>query len=201
MIVIIVICDMPTQEFSLCQHVYTHNMYMKSRKSCSETRCKIWVKFPGWPVPNPSIIRTQAKRFKGAGSVKNRKVNRWHQVLTEETLDEIGERNWTEKRSECLRAAAVWCPVKRRAGQARRERQPSVAAPNMWMTLYVRCARIVVSLKTLTCMYSFEVKTVVKVHCYHCGTSWVLTVASLQRLKMEALIPAPADCEVKCDLW
>ena len=29
------------------------------------------------------------------------------------------------------------------------------------------------------------------------GTSRVLTVASLQRLKMEALIPAPADCEVR----
>ena len=28
-------------------------------------------------------------------------------------------------------------------------------------------------------------------------TSRVLTVASLQRLKMEALIPAPADCEVR----
>ena len=29
------------------------------------------------------------------------------------------------------------------------------------------------------------------------GTSRVLTVASLQRLKIEALIPAPADCEVR----
>ena len=29
------------------------------------------------------------------------------------------------------------------------------------------------------------------------GTSRVLTVASLQRLKTEALIPAPADCEVQ----
>ena len=29
------------------------------------------------------------------------------------------------------------------------------------------------------------------------GTFRVLTVASLQRLKMEALIPAPADCEVQ----
>ena len=29
------------------------------------------------------------------------------------------------------------------------------------------------------------------------GTSRVLTVASLQQLKMEALIPAPADCEVR----
>ena len=29
------------------------------------------------------------------------------------------------------------------------------------------------------------------------GTFRVLTVASLQRLKMEALIPAPADCEMR----
>ena len=30
------------------------------------------------------------------------------------------------------------------------------------------------------------------------GTSRVLTVASLQLLKLEALIPAPADCEIRC---
>ena len=39
-IVIIAICDMPRLEFSLCEHVYIHNMYMKSRKSCSETQHK-----------------------------------------------------------------------------------------------------------------------------------------------------------------
>ena len=43
-------------------------------------------------VPNPSTIRRQAKRFKETGSVKNRKVNRRCHVLTEEILDEIGER-------------------------------------------------------------------------------------------------------------
>ena len=43
-------------------------------------------------MPNPSIIRRQAKKFKETGSVKSRKVNRRHQVLTEETLDEIGKR-------------------------------------------------------------------------------------------------------------
>ena len=32
------------------------------------------------------------------------------------------------------------------------------------------------------------------------GTSRVLTVASLQRLKMETLIPAPAECELRCVL-
>ena len=42
-------------------------------------------------MPNPSTIRRQAKSFKETGSVKNIKVNR-HHVLTEETLDEIGER-------------------------------------------------------------------------------------------------------------
>ena len=29
------------------------------------------------------------------------------------------------------------------------------------------------------------------------GTSWVLTIASLQRFKMEAVIPAPVGCEVR----
>ena len=43
-------------------------------------------------MPNPSTIRRQAKRFKETDSIKNRKVNRRRHVLTEETLDEIGER-------------------------------------------------------------------------------------------------------------
>ena len=43
-------------------------------------------------MANPSTIRRQAERFKQTGSVKNRKVNRRRHVLTEETLDEIGER-------------------------------------------------------------------------------------------------------------
>ena len=43
-------------------------------------------------MPNPSTIRRQAKRFKETGSVKNRKVSRRHHVLTEETLNENGER-------------------------------------------------------------------------------------------------------------
>ena len=89
---IIVICDMPRQEFSLCERVYIHNTYMKSRKLCSETRRKFRVKFSGGPVPNPSTIRRQAKIFKETGSAKNRKVNRRRHVLTEETLDEIDER-------------------------------------------------------------------------------------------------------------
>ena len=43
-------------------------------------------------MPNPSTIRRQAKRFKETGFVKNRHVNRRRHVLTEETVDEIGER-------------------------------------------------------------------------------------------------------------
>ena len=87
------IFDMPRQEFSFYERVYIHNTYMKSRKSCSETRRKFRVKFPGQPVPNPSTIRRQAKRFKETGSVKNRKANCRCHDLIEETLDEIGERN------------------------------------------------------------------------------------------------------------
>ena len=67
-IVIIAICDMARQEFSLCECVYIHNAYyMKSRMLCSETRRKFRVKFPGGPVPNPCTIRRQAKRFKEKG--------------------------------------------------------------------------------------------------------------------------------------
>ena len=43
-------------------------------------------------VPNSSTIRGLAKRFKETGSVKNRNVNRRRHVLTEETLNEFGER-------------------------------------------------------------------------------------------------------------
>ena len=70
-IAIIAICDTPRQEFSLCERVYIHDTYMKSRKSCFETRRKFRVKFLGRPVPNPSTIRRQAKIFKETGSVKN----------------------------------------------------------------------------------------------------------------------------------
>ena len=44
-------------------------------------------------------------------------------------------------------------------------------------------------------MYAVRVMT--SDDAYTSGTSRVLTVASLQQLKMEALIPAPADCEVR----
>ena len=91
-IVIIAICDMHRQEFSLRKRIYIHNTYMRSRKSCSETRRKFRIKFPGRPVPNPSTIRRQAKRFKETGSIKNRNINRRRHVLKEETLDDIGER-------------------------------------------------------------------------------------------------------------
>ena len=55
-------------------------------------------------MPNPSTIRRQAKRLKETGSVKNRKVNRRRPVLTEETLDWIGERleRTPQKSQKCL---------------------------------------------------------------------------------------------------
>ena len=100
-IVIIAICDMPRQEFSLHERVYIHNMYMKSKKSCSETR-KFRIKFPRRCVPNPSTIK--AKRFKKIGCVKNRNVNPRRHVLKEETLDDIGERSEhaPQKSLKCL---------------------------------------------------------------------------------------------------
>ena len=83
---------MPRQELSLRERVYIHNTYLKSTKSCSETRRKFLVKFSGRRVPNPSTIRRLAKRFKETGCVKNTNVNPRRHVLKEETLDDIGER-------------------------------------------------------------------------------------------------------------
>ena len=67
------------------------------RRLYAQISCKV----SGRPVPNPSTIRIQAKIFKETGSVKNRKVNCRRHVLTEETLDEIGERlEHTPKKSQ-----------------------------------------------------------------------------------------------------
>ena len=108
--------------------------YMKSKMSCSKTRRKFRVKFPERPVPNPSTIMRQAERFKEMGPVKNRKVNRRRHVLTEETLDEFGEKNWTEI-TEWVFADPQGCrPIQGR------ERQPSVATRSIWEALYIpRC--------------------------------------------------------------
>ena len=135
-IVIIEICDMPTQEFSLCEHVYIHNTYMKSWKSCSEIRCKFREKFPGRPVPNPSTIRSQAKRFKETGSVNNRKVNHRRHVLTDETLDEIGKRNWTEITVSVWEQRQYVDPLVGKSASQGRKRQPSVAVRSIWEALY-----------------------------------------------------------------
>ena len=132
-------CDMPREEFWLCEHVYIHNVYKKSRKSCSETRRKFWVKSPGRPVPNPSTIRRQAKRFKETGSIKNINVNRRRHVLTEETLDEIGERNWTEITERVFGSSISMqtsLSASRPASQGC-ERQPPVATHSIWEALYL----------------------------------------------------------------
>ena len=109
---------------------------MKSRKACSETRRKFRVKFPGRPVPNPSTIRRQAKRFKETGSVKNRKVNHRRHVLTEETLDETGERNWTEITVSVWEQRQYADPLVGKPASQGREREPSVAARSIWEALH-----------------------------------------------------------------
>ena len=83
---------MPTSKFSLCERFYMYNMYIKGRKLCAKARLKFQIKFPNRPVPSPETIRRLAKRFKGTGSVNNRKSNRKWSVPTEEKLDQTGER-------------------------------------------------------------------------------------------------------------
>ena len=117
----------------MCERVYIQNTYMKSRKSCSETRRKFRVKFPRRPVPNPSTIR----RCKETGSVKNIKVNRRRHVLTEETLDEIGDRNCTEITVGVWDQRQYADPLVGKPASQGREQQPSVAARSIQKALYI----------------------------------------------------------------
>ena len=136
-IMITTICDMPKQKFSLCERVYIHNTYTKSRNSCSETRCKFRVKLPGWPVPNPSTIRRQAKRFKGTDSVKNRKVNHRQSFSYRRSIrwDWREKLNWNNRVSvwEQLQYAD---PLVGRPGSQGRKRQPSLATRSILEALY-----------------------------------------------------------------
>ncbi|KAJ4447010.1 hypothetical protein ANN_08998 [Periplaneta americana] len=83
---------MPSNKFSLRERVYMYNTYIKCRRSCAKTRKKFRMKFPNSPVPSAKTIRRLANKCKETGSVNNRKINRKRSVLTEEKLDEIGER-------------------------------------------------------------------------------------------------------------
>ena len=101
-------------------------------QTCSEARRKFGVKFPGRPVHNHSPIWRQAKRFKETGSVKNREVNRRRNILTEATLDEIGERNWTEITVSVWEQRQYADPLVGKPASQGRDRQPSVAARSIW---------------------------------------------------------------------
>ena len=91
-IVIIAICDMPRQEFSLCERVYIHNMYyMKSRVSCSETWLKFRVKFPEGPLI-PIQLGDRLKDSKKQAPWRKKKSTVDVMFLQKKTLDEIGER-------------------------------------------------------------------------------------------------------------
>ena len=137
-IVIIAICDMPREEFSLCvrMYVYSQYVYEKQKVVFWNTNANFEQSFQNDLCLIPVQLGGQAKTFRETGSVKNREVNRRRHVLTEETLHEIGERNWTEI------TVSVWeqrqyadLLVGKPASQGR-EQQPSVAARIIWEDLY-----------------------------------------------------------------
>lgn len=83
---------MPPNKFSLNERVYIYKTYLKSRKSCAKTRRKFRNKFPNRPVPTANTIKNLSTKFNETGSVNNKKIVRRRHVLTEEKLDQIGER-------------------------------------------------------------------------------------------------------------
>ena len=120
---------------------YTENIFFISRWCSVPKNFCYWLKnysilLKKCYVYYPRNYEHLTQEIWGSLSIKNRKVNRRRHVLTEETLDEIGERNWTEI------TVSVWeqrqyadLLVGKPASQGC-EQQPSLAAHSTWEALY-----------------------------------------------------------------
>ena len=71
------------------QHIFVCKCYFKWELP-SRVRTEYIQTFPGEVLPCRFTVHEIVKKFKTTGSVANKKQNRKHTVLAEETLDEIG---------------------------------------------------------------------------------------------------------------
>ena len=137
-IVIIAISDMPIQEISLCERMYIFTICIwkaQSRVLKHGTNSKWSFQDDLCLIPVQLGDRLKDKKKK-TGSIKNRKVNCQCHVLTEETLDEIGERNWTEITVSIWEQCQYVVPLVGKPASQGCEWQLSVAARSIWEALY-----------------------------------------------------------------
>ena len=60
--------------------------------SCREVVTRFQANYPGVRVPNRVAVRLLVNKFRETGSILDKKINVKRRVLTEQKLEEIGER-------------------------------------------------------------------------------------------------------------
>ena len=82
-------CAVMVNKYSLREHIYIYNTYIKYRKSCAKTRRKFRRKYPNRPLIWKNTILRLVKTFNETGSVNGNVRKQTRRILIEAKLDEI----------------------------------------------------------------------------------------------------------------
>ena len=77
--------------YTLQQRIFMYDSYVIT-SSCREVVRQIQANYPGVRVPSREAIRLHVNKFRETGSILDKKRNVKRRVLTEQKLEEIGER-------------------------------------------------------------------------------------------------------------
>ena len=80
---------MPT--YALQQTIFMYDSYVVT-SSCREVLRRFQANYPGVRVPSRDAVRLLVNKFREMGSILDKKRNIKRRVLTEQKLEEIGER-------------------------------------------------------------------------------------------------------------
>ena len=80
---------MPT--YTLQQRIFTYDSHVIT-SPCREVVRRFQANYPGVRVPSREAVRLLVNKFRETGSIPDKKRNVQRRVLTEQKLEEIGER-------------------------------------------------------------------------------------------------------------
>ena len=80
---------MPT--YTLHQKIFMYDSYVIT-SSCREVVIRFQANYPGVSVPSREAVRLLVNTFRETGFIHDKKINVKRRVLTEQKLEEIGER-------------------------------------------------------------------------------------------------------------
>lgn len=82
---------MPRHTYTLQQRIFMHDSYVLTN-SCREVLRRFLTEYLGVPAPHRDSVRKLVTKFREMGSILDEKQRVNKRVLTEEKLDEVGER-------------------------------------------------------------------------------------------------------------